>query len=371
MPIPVTVGVVGTSWWADAMHLPALASHPLAKITAICGRNIDNARKMAQRWNIPHVYTDYEAMISSGEIQAIVVSTGNDTHYPITMKAVEAGLHVLCEKPIALTYAQARQMAEAADKKGIKNMVPFTYRYMPTARYIKELIDGGYIGRPYHLNLRYYTGYGRSGDYLWRFDTSKAGAGALGDIGSHFLYLASWFFGKITHITCQFGYMADRAPLDPEGKPYERAEDTAAMIVNFENGAQGVIHVTTLACEQTPFGQSHHMEFHGSGGTLYCLIDWDKVQQVKGTQPGQGMPKELPIPDHIWNGVRRDTVHNTYRDLFRTQDFMTREFITGIIEDKPLTPNFHDGAYIQRLIEAGVKSAHEGRRIEVESIGSK
>ena len=151
----VKIGMVGTSWWADAMHLPALQAHPQAEITAICGRNAANAQKMAERWDIPQVYTDYRTMIDEGDLDAIVVSTANDTHYPITMKALEAGLHVLCEKPLALTYAHAQEMADLAEEKGLKHMVPFTYSFMPTARYIKELIEDGYIGQPYHLNLRY------------------------------------------------------------------------------------------------------------------------------------------------------------------------------------------------------------------------
>ena len=107
----VSVGVVGASWWADAMHLPALDSHPGARTLAICGRNRANAQKMADTWSIPQVYTDYAEMIDRADLDAIVISTPNSTHYPITMKAFERDLHVLCEKPIAMTYAQAREMA--------------------------------------------------------------------------------------------------------------------------------------------------------------------------------------------------------------------------------------------------------------------
>ena len=130
-----------------------------ARTVAICGRNRENAEKMAAAWGIPGVYTDYAEMIDSAELDALVISTPNDSHYPITMKAFERGLHVLCEKPIAMTYGQAREMADAAAAKGLKTLVPFTYSFMPTARYLKELIDGGYLGALYHLNMRYYTGY--------------------------------------------------------------------------------------------------------------------------------------------------------------------------------------------------------------------
>jgi len=364
----VKVGVVGTSWWADAMYLPALKAHPQAEVVAICGRNPDKAREMAERWGIPLVYTDYEAMIASGQIEAIIISTSNETHFPITMRAIEAGLHVLCEKPLGLNYGQAKVMAEAAAAKGVKHLTPFTYGYMPTARYLKELIHSGYIGQPYHLNLRYYAGYGRKGDYMWRFDQSKAGAGAVGDIGSHFMYLASLFYGAITGVYCQLGFTVPRPAVDPEGNSYPVADDQAIITLTFANGAQGVIHVSTLAYEDTPFGQTHQMEFHGSEGTLYSYTDWDKVQEVRGARVGEGAPRDLPIPERIWNGVRHDTVHNTYKDIFRTQDFMARQFITAIAEGTELHPDFHDGTVIQRVIDAAVLSNREKRWVAVEEI---
>jgi predicted dehydrogenase len=284
------------------------------------------------------------------------------------MQALEAGLHLLCEKPLALTYAQAQEMADLAETKGIVHMVPFTYRFMPTARYIKELINGGYLGRPYHLNMRYYASYGRSGDYLWRFDKGKAGAGALGDIGSHFLYLAEWYFGEIVGISCQLGQLLERPLLDPNGQPYEQTEDTAIVTLTFANGAQGVIHVTTVAYEDTNFGQTHHMEFHGSEGTLYHFIDWDEIQQVSGARVGEGKWRELPVPERIWGQARRDTVHNTYKDIFRVEDFMARGFVTAVANNTPATPNFHDGARIQRLIEAALRSDREKRYVALDSI---
>jgi predicted dehydrogenase len=267
-----------------------------------------------------------------------------------------------------MTYKDARQMAETAEQKGVKHMVPFTYRFMPAARYAKELFDGGYIGKPYHLNLRYYTGYGRSEKYDARFDVARSGPGSVADIGSHFLYIAEWFFGEITAVNCQLGYMLPRSPLDPDGKPYEQNDETAIVMLTFASGAQGVIHVSTLCYEGTPFGQTHHWEFHGSEGTLYVLNDWDKVQRVSGTRQGEGPARELPIPERVWGVARRDTVHNTYRDVFRKQDYMARQFVSGIAENKPVSPTFHDGAHIQRLIEASVRSSRECCRVEVSSV---
>ena len=115
----VRVGMVSTSWWADSMYLPALTAHPQVELVAVCGRNRERADAFAARWRIPQVYTNVDTLIHSGEIEALVVASGHESHYPITMKALNAGLHVLCEKPLALTYSHAAEMASLAAEKGL------------------------------------------------------------------------------------------------------------------------------------------------------------------------------------------------------------------------------------------------------------
>lgn len=364
----LSVGMVGSSWWADAMHLPALASHPHVRITTICGRSRQRAEDMAATWGIPQVYTDYAEMIDQADLDAVLIATPNNTHYPITMRALRRNLHVLCEKPIALTYAQAREMAQTAANANLKSLVPFTYSFMPTARYLKELIDSGYIGAPYHLNMRYYTGFARDGDYRWRFDKRIAGNGILGDLGSHFLYIAEWLYGEVRALTCRLSHIVPRPETDPTGAVYPVGDDSCMLTLEFANGAMGMIHCTALCYEDTPFGQTHHMEFHGADGTLYSHTDWDTVQQVKGARVGEGPVRDLPIPAHIWGDARRDTVHNTYRDIFRSEDFMIRGFINSILHNTHLKPDLADGARIQRLLEAAELSHEAGRRVEVDSI---
>jgi predicted dehydrogenase len=258
-------------------------------------------------------------------------------------------------------------MKEAAEKAGVKTMVPFTYRFMPTARYLKELIEQGYIGQPYHLNLRYYTGYARDGTYMWRFDLAESGAGVVGDLGTHWLYLADWFYGEVKAVSAVLGYHVSRE-LRPDRKPYEPGDDSAVIMLEFANGATGVLHLSSVAYEDTPFGQTHHMEFHGSQGTLYSFTDWDKTQSVSGAREGEGAVHDLPIPDHIWGTARREFVPDTYRDIFREHDFMARGFVTAIAEDTSAEPTFQDGARIQRYLEAALTSAREGRRVEVDQI---
>ena len=363
----VSVGVVNTSWWADLMYLPAFTNHPNAVVTAVCGRNPERTQAFAEKWDIEHYFTDFDAMLASGLVDAVFIGTINKYHHEMTMKALDAGLHVLCEKPLAMNVAEAQEMADKAEAVGTKTMATFTYRFMPTARYVKRLLDEGYIGKPYQLHLRYYTGTARAAGYEWRFDMAEAGAGMVGDIGSHFMYLAQWYYGEIESVMCMLGHHIPRAD-HPDGIAYERGDDSASILVQFKNGAQGVIVASAVLYEDTPLGQTHHMELHGSDGTLYSFIDWDTIQEVRGAKVGEGMIKPLPIPDDIWGNARRDTVMNTYKDTFHNHDFMARGWITSIVENSTPEPTFTEALHVQKVIAACQLSAKEGKRIHIRDV---
>lgn len=364
-PAGVRIGILGSSWWADSMYLPALASHPAGRVVAIAGRD---AEALAQRWSAPHAFARYSDLLDSGQVDAVIIATRNDLHHSLTLAALARGLHVLCEKPLGLNYAEATAMAARAAAAGAICMTPFTYRYMPVARYLKRLVEEGYLGRPFHLNFRYFTGFGQTGGYNWRFDENVSGSGALGDIASHFLYLAWWFFGTITAVNAELGRLVRRADRDPAGSAYPQADDNAMIMLQFASGAQGLIHASTVAGEATPFGQIHEMDFHGDAGTLHARVDWAAEQRIYGARSGENALHDLPIPDDIWNGVRRDTVHNTYRDVFRTQETMARQWVTAIARGEPVRPDFADGAYIQRIMDAAQLSHATRRWVEVAEI---
>ncbi len=352
----VRVGIIGTSWWADSVYLPALKAHPQARIVAVCGRDYTRLQDFAQRWDIPVTYTDYRRMLTSGDLDAVIIASATDSHYPMTMLALEAELSVLCEMPMAQTAAQAHEMANLARRMGSFTMASFTHRYMPAVRYVRQLIAEGFIGQPYHLNMRYYAGYGRESKYNWRFDADVAGAGVIANLGAHWLHLARWFFGDVTALIAASTRLVERQP-GPIIKDYHRAEDSATLALTFASGAQGNLHLSALAVEGSPFGQQQ-LEIHGSEGTLFVSMDWNQLQEVSGFRAG-GKRLSLPIPDAIW------TPQNAAHHVFREQDALAREFVSAIASDRPLEPDFDEGARVQDLIEAAVTSATLGMRIEV------
>ncbi len=357
----VRVAVFGTSWWADAMYLQPLTNHPDAEVVGVCGRRPGPAEEFARRWDIPAWFTDPTEMLDTVAADAVVIATANDSHHPLALAALDRGLHVLCEKPLALDATQAAEMAARAHEAGTATMVPFTYHYMPVNRFVKRLVDEGYVGTPHHVNIRYYTDFGLDDEYSWRFDREIAGSGIIGDLGAHWVHLARWLLADAEEtVSAVSSIFTDRGPR-PDGTDYDRVEDSVVMTVRYRSGAYGVLHTSAVCWEGTPFGQTHHLEVHGDGGTIYATCDWDTIQEVRGVRRGaSGGTELLPIPDDIWGAARRDTVHNTYRDVFRHSDVMTREWISAIRDGRTTTPDFEVGLEVQRVLDAAVESAATG-----------
>ena len=359
----VRVGVLGTSWWADSMYLPALAAHPDAEVVGVCGRTAATAEALAARWAIPWVSTGSDEFLDPQRLDAVIVATSNDSHEALTLTALDRGLHVLCEKPIATNAEAAQGMAKRAAEKGAITLVPFTYRYMPTNQYVKRLIDEGFVGRPFHLNMRYFTGFARDGEYSWRFDTERAGSGVLGDLGSHWLHIARWMLGEVVEIGCITSRFVKRAPR-PDGTDYERSEDSAVLTVRFENGAYGTLQVSAVCWEGTDFNQTHHLDLHGSDGTLYAYNDWSTVQEVRGLKADTPGPAAImPIPDDIWGQARRERVHDTYRDVFRNGGAMIGDWVEAVRDGFPCTPDLTEGARVQVLLDLALQSAASDGRL--------
>ncbi len=234
---------------------------------------------------------------------------------------------------------------------------------MPTNQYVKRLIDEGFVGQPFHLNMRYFTGFARDGEYSWRFDTEMAGSGVLGDIGSHWLHVARWLLGEVTEIGCISSRFVERAGR-PDGSDYVPSEDSAQMTVRFANGAYGTLQVSAVCWEGTDFGQTHHLDLHGSDGTVYAFNDWSTVQEVRGVKANAPGPAAvLPIPDDIWGTARRDRVHDTYRDVFRTGGAMVGEWVDAVRDGVPLQPDLGEGARVQFLLDLAQQSAAADGRL--------
>ena len=354
------VGIIGTSWWADMMLLPSLTSHTGAKVAAICGRNRERTGEMADKYNVPTVFTDYQEMIERGGLDALVVATPDDQHYPMTMAALDAGLHVLCEKPLASNAGQAREMLQKAETAGVKHMVLFTWRWMPHFQYMHSLVEDGYIGRPFHTQFTFQGGYARNADYMWRFDRQRAN-GIAGDLGSHMIDMARWFVGDVVKVSASLVTFVERQGIN--GRPLDPANDSSVILLDFANGAQGTVQASSVAAV-SDHGMEQRIALYGEAGTLQAEVFFygsERGAVLRGSQ-GDGEPEQiLVVPDEYWGDVdRSDFTNSMIPGVFEKQSAGPRLFIDAILEDKLPSPNFYDGLKVCEVVDAALKSAETG-----------
>ena len=353
----VRVGVIGTSAYAEQTHLPNLKSHAGAQIAAICGRNRARAQEMADKYAIPLVFTDYQQMLENADLDAVVIAATDDLHYPMTMDALAAGLHVLCEKPLALSAEQARAMTDKAQAMGVKHMTFFAWRFEVYHRYLHQLVGEGYIGRPYICQFRQVGGYGRDGLYAWRFDRQH-GNGILGDLGSHMIDMAHWLVGDITRVSAHLATSVERMGAD--GQPLSTpANDSALLTVEFANGACGAIVVSAMA-QMAEREQFHEVSLYGEAGTLELNTSSGEVQ-MRGVREGQTEFEALTVPDEFRMGVDLSLpLWNRLSVAMQTQSLGDRQFVDAILNDQPATPDFEDGLRVQAVIDAALESHRSG-----------
>jgi predicted dehydrogenase len=338
----VRVGVVGTTWYAET-HLRNLQSHPRAEVTAISGRDRAKAGDVAARYGIPLVFGSYSDMIASGQLDAIVIIAPDELHLPITLEALDAGLHVLCEKPLATTAADAELMYRTAEARGLTHMSFFALRTSIHHRYLRALVDEGYLGSIYTAQLHLSHGFFRGPGYQWRFD-SRRGTGALGDLGCYLIDQARWYVGDITAVAADLRSFVDRPA--PDGADYVPANDSAVLAVRFGNGAHGTISANVVA-HQAQGRQRNTIALQGEGGTLE-LDHTFAGATLRGARADEDQLAEIPIPAEFWAGVDPSDPGAASR----SHSVGDRAFVDAILAGTPVEPSFHDGWQVQRVIEA-------------------
>jgi len=270
----------------------------------------------------------------------------------MTMYALESKLHVLCEKPLASNAVQAKEMYEKAESAGVKHMTFFTWRWQPHFRYLKQLLDSGYIGRPFDSHIRYLGGYARDGAYSWRFDRD-VGGGALGDLGAHAIDFACYFVGDIRKVSCHLSTFIER----PSNQTYRPAHDSAVLALEFVNGSHGTLNLSAVD-HMADRGQEQQILLYGEDGTLEAITQSQApLLTLQGVRKGEEHFQTLSIPDELWGDADRNNIF----DIYTKQSVGDRLFIDSILENKPIQPSFYDGFKAQEVIDAALKSHETGQ----------
>ena len=356
---PIGIAIIGCGGITLQNHLPGLALCPEARVVALCDSDAATLQKASEQTGVKITATKYEEIAKRDEVDAVIVATPNFLHAPIALTAIAAGKHVLCEKPLAMNYAEAKQMAEAADKGGVRHMTAFTYRFVPAMRYLAHLVKGGDLGQPYHYRSCRLQDWDTR-NLGWRQVKRLAGAGELGDMLSHRIDFAHLLFGPVQQLVAnlkQWHPVRGDAPND--------LEDWVAILAEFQSGATGVLESSKLASGRNESWRSlDYVEINGSERSFVFITgEWNKLQT--GKAGGSGL-ETITIPEEFWKvpGSPRDPRQGDPLVTFRYDQAW--EFVDAIRNQRPCRPSFHDGARAQAVMDAASRSAETRQWVELE-----
>ena len=354
----IGVAIIGCGGVTLQNHLPGLALCPEVKLTALCDTNPACLETARQQTGVSVTSTDYNEILKRDDVQAVIIATPNVVHPPIALAAIAQGKHVLCEKPLALNYADAKAMADAADKANVRHMTAFTYRFVPAMRYLSHAIKRGDLGTPYHYRSCRLQDWGTR-PLGWRQVKKLAGTGELGDMLSHRIDFAHHLVGPMKRL------VANTKNLTPmrSGQPND-TDDWVAILAEFKNDATGVLESSKLASGRNESWRSlDYVEINGSERSfVFTTGSWNTLQT--GKAGGTGL-ETIEIPAEFWMvpGSPRDPKQGDPLVTFRYDQAW--DFIEAIRTGRPCSPSFHDGAAAQKVMDAAVRSAETKQWVEL------
>ena len=356
---PIGIAIVGCGGVALQNHLPGLGLCPEAKLVALCDSDAATLHKASQQTGVAVVSTKFDEILRRDDVHAVIIATPNFTHAPIALAAIAAGKHVLCEKPLAMSHAEARQMADAADQAGVRHMTAFTYRFVPAMRYLAHLVKRGDLGQPYHYRCCRMQDWGTR-NLGWRQVKQLAGTGELGDMLSHRIDFAHLLVGPMRRLVAN---LKQWHPLRG-GAPNE-LDDWVAILAEFESGATGVLESSKLASGRNESWRSlDYVELNGSERSfVFVTGEWNKLQAGRVGGPGL---ETITIPEEFWKvpGSPRDPRQGDPLVTFRYDQAF--EFIEAIRDRRPCVPSFHEGARVQAVTDAAMRSAETKQWVALE-----
>ncbi len=341
----VRVGVIGMGMGRN--HAVHYRDCPEADLVAICDVNPHRLEQVAAEVHPWRTYTNYEDLLADREIDAVSIVLPNVMHAPVTLAALHAGKHVMCEKPLAMNAAEGAEMVSTARKLGRKMMMHFNVRFFPTSQAIKSAIDAGALGPIYYARSVWHRKRGIPQLGGWFTNKSMSGGGALIDLGVHRLDLVLWLMGYPKPVSVSgatYSHLGQRLA-EREGKTFD-VDDLASAFIRFDNGA-------TLTLETSWASNSEKREdqwtqlFGIDGGAL--IRNWDEGYQFearlfKGTD-GDVITEHPWIPEHV--------------------ETPQQHFCRAILNDTEPMATGEEGLIVMRLLDALYESARIGAEVRL------
>ena len=354
----LNLAIIGCGGITLQNHVPGLLLCPETRLHALCDTDAATLERARQQTGVSIVATDYHDIIRREDVHAVIIATPNFTHAPIALFAAAQGKHVLCEKPLALNYAEAKTMADAADRAGVRHATAFTYRFVPAMRYLRDLVRKGDLGQPYHYRSCRLQDWGTR-NLGWRQNRKLAGTGELGDMLSHRIDFAHTLVGPMRRLVAN---TRNHTPV--RGGQTNDTDDWVALLAEFQNDATGVLESSKLASGRNESWRSlDSVEINGSAASFVFITgQWKQLQY--GRLAGAGL-ETLPVPQEYWRwpGSPRDPGVGDPLVTFRYDQAW--EFVDAIRQQRPCDATFHDGARVQAVMDAAVLSAERKQWVDL------
>ncbi len=377
--VEVGVGMLGYAFMGKAHSnayktLPYMIYPPPAtpRLVAICGRHEEAAAEAARRFGYESHYTDWRKMLEDPRVQLFDNGGPNNAHAEPCIAAAQAGKHILCEKPLARNAEEARAMADAAKKAGVKNMVSFNYRFVPANRQAYQLIKSGALGKIYHFRAIYPQEWimpHYDTPMIWRLDKKLAGSGALGDIGAHIIDIGRFLVGDIKSVSALTRTFVSERPLgDGKGMGKVDVDDAFCAAVEFENGAIGTLEATRFAA-----GSKNDLRYEVNGEKGSIRFSLERMNELEVFWVGE-QPKETqgfhnvsitegyhPWWAHWWpHGHIIGWEHTFIHEIAHLLDCIVNN---GDVA--PYGATFEDGYRCAAVCDAILESARTRRQVDV------
>ena len=361
------VGIIGVGAWGTRAHLPALAARDDVEVVALADPLPEVLQAAGDRFGVAARYADGAALLADAGalgLGAVVLAVPTDTHHAVGLAALRAGLHVLCEKPLAFNLAQAGDLARAAAEAGVMTRMGFLFRFSPVVARMKELVDAGYIGDLHSfesvtVNAQFFD---PQKPRHWKMERRRANGGVFVEYGSHSIDLALWFGGPIrrvvahglTQIAARPGASGDTVAVD--------ADDMAAWVGEYATGAQALFRTGWASL---PVGGGG-LRIYGSRGSLAWQLDptGRRTERLLAATAEQPEPHEVfaftpPYDEALDGGPWPIGL------LARYNERLVGGFIEDIHAGRQRGPSFADGLAAQAVLEAVGASLAEGRWVTV------
>ncbi len=356
----IGVAVVGTGF-GQIIHIPGFQHHPHTEIIAVYHRELGKAKAIADEWGIPYAHNQLEKILKLPQVQAVSIATPPFLHFEMARQVLEAGKHLLLEKPLTLTAEETRELYHLARRNQVCAMADFEFRFVPQWQCLADHLAQEFVGNLRLVKIDWLVASRANPNRPWNwYSQQEKGGGALGAVGSHAFDYIHWLFGPVqrlsAHLSCAIAERSD--PLDNNQLKPVTADDTALISLELAQGIPCQVCLSSVAYA----GRGHWLEIYGEKGTLVLgsdnLKDYVHGFRLFAAPAGKSLnevtiPRVLAFPQVFGDG--------RLAPFIRVVD----QWIAGIDQGASLVPSLREGVYSQLLMDLTHQSHQQGRWLRV------